>query len=192
MKPWSDVTSVRRLALNHQFRTGRSRILRLHLRWRSKGRQVTLAEILKLVHVVAVIVWVGGSFMLGFIFERAQRSSDEATVLGITKMAEFIGKAVFNPAGIITLLAGIWLVIEADYEFSEAWISIGFLGVALGAILGMTFYPKAFKAVEDGIEADGLLGNETLAALRKVRMVSTIEFLLLIVVVWAMVFKPGA
>jgi len=153
---------------------------------------VTLAEILKLVHVVAVIIWLGGSFMLGFILERAQASEDEATVLGVTKMAEFIGKAVFNPAGIITLLAGIWLVIEADYEFSEAWISIGFLGVALGAILGMAFYPKALKAVEDGIEADGLLSNDTLGALRKLRLVSTVEWLLLIVVVWAMVFKPGA
>ena len=153
---------------------------------------MTLAEILKLVHVVAVIIWLGGSFMLGFILEKAQASEDEATVLGITKMAEFIGKAVFNPAGIITLLAGIWLVIEADYEFSEAWISIGFLGVALGAILGMAFYPKALKAVEDGIEADGLLSNDTLGALRKLRLVSTVEWLLLIVVVWAMVFKPGA
>ena len=153
---------------------------------------MTLAEILKLVHVVAVIIWLGGSFMLGFILEKAQASEDEATVLGITKMAEFIGKAVFNPAGIITLLAGIWLVIEADYEFSEAWISIGFLGVALGAILGMAFYPKALKAVQDGIEADGLLGNDTLGALRKLRLVSTIEWLLLIMVVGAMVFKPGA
>lgn len=153
---------------------------------------MTLAEILKLVHVVAVIIWLGGSFMLGFILERAQASEDEATVLGVTKMAEFIGKAVFNPAGIITLLAGIWLVIEADYEFSEAWISIGFLGVALGAILGMAFYPKALKAVEDGIEADGLLSNDTLGALRKLRLVSTIEWLLLIMVVGAMVFKPGA
>ena len=149
---------------------------------------MTLAEILKLVHVVAVIIWLGGSFMLGLILERAQASEDEATVLGVTKTAEFIGKAVFNPAGIITLLAGIWLVIEADYEFSEAWISIGFLGIALGAVLGMAFYPKAMRAVQDGIDSDGLLGNDTLAALRKLRLVSTIEWLLLIVVVWAMVF----
>lgn len=153
---------------------------------------MTLAEILKLAHVIAVIIWLGGSFMLGLMLERAQASEDEATVLGITKLAEFIGKAVFNPAGIITLLAGIWLVIEADYEFSEAWISIGFLGVALGAGLGMAFYPKALKAVQAGIEADGLLGNDSLAALRKLRLVSTVEWLLLIVVVWAMVFKPGA
>ena len=154
---------------------------------------MTLAEILKLVHVVAVIVWLGGSFMLGILFERAQRSKDEATVLGLANIGEFVGKAVFNPAGIITLAAGIWLVIELDgIGFSEAWISLGFLGVALGAILGMAFYPKTLRRVQAGIETDGLLSNETLGALRTLRLVSSLEWLFLIVVVWAMVFKPGA
>ncbi len=154
---------------------------------------MTLAETLTLVHVAAVIIWVGGSFTLGLLFERAQHSQDEATVLGLTRIGEFIGRAVFNPAGIITLVAGIWLVIELDgVEFSDAWISLGFLGIVVGAGLGMAFYPKALARVRDGIEADGLLSNETLAALRRLRLVSTLEWLFLIVVVWAMVFKPGA
>lgn len=153
---------------------------------------MTLAKFLLLVHVVAVIVWLGGAFMLGLLFERAQRSKDESTVLGLARMGEFLGKAVFNPAGIITLAAGVWLVIEADFEFSEAWISIGFLGIATGAILGMAFYPKAFRQVQAGIEADGLLSNDTLAALRRLRLVSTLEWAFLVVVVWAMVFKPGS
>ena len=153
---------------------------------------MTLFEVLKLIHVVAVIVWVGGSVMLGILFERAQRSKDEATVLGLAKIGEFIGKAVFNPAGIITLAAGIWLVIEADYEFSEAWVSLGFLGIALGAGLGMAFYPKVLRRVQSGIAADGLLSNDTLRALRSLRRVSTLEWLFLMVVVWAMVSRPGA
>ena len=154
---------------------------------------MTLAESLKLIHVVAVIVWVGGAFMLGFLIERAQRSQDEATVLGLAKLGEFVGKAVFNPAGIITLAAGIWLVIELDgVDFSAAWVSMGFLGVALGAALGMTFYPKALARVRAGIAADGLLSNETLAALRRLRRVSSLEWVFLILVVWAMIVKPGA
>jgi uncharacterized membrane protein len=154
---------------------------------------MTLAEALKFIHVVAVIVWLGGSFMMGFLFERAQHSQDEATVLGLAKVGDFVGKAVFNPAGIITLIAGIWLVIELDgVEFSDAWISLGFLGVAVGAGLGMAFFPKALAQVRDGIAADGLLSNETLAGLRRLRLVSTLEWVFLIVVVWAMVFKPGA
>ena len=154
---------------------------------------MSLYEFLKLVHVVAVIIWVGGVFMLGVVSERAQRAKDEATVLGITRIGEFVGKAGFNPVGIITLVAGIWMVIENDaIEFSDAWISLGFLGVALGAGLGMAFYPKVIRRVQDAIAADGLLSNDTLTALRTYRLVSSLEWVFLIIVVWAMVVKPGA
>jgi len=152
-----------------------------------------MTDFLKLVHVVAAIVWVGGAFMLGLVFERAQRAKDGATVLGVTRIAQFVGKAVFNPAAIIALIAGIWLVIEVDaIEFSDAWISLGFLGIALGAGLGMAVYPKLLNRIQAGIADDGLLGNETLGALRTMRLVSSLEWLFLIIVVWAMVVKPGA
>ena len=153
---------------------------------------MSLAEVLKLVHIVAVIVWVGGSFMLIVLFELTRRSSDEAAVLGLSRVGESVGKFVFNPAGILALAAGIWLVIEADFEFSEAWISIGFLGVILSAALGMAFYPKALQRLQAGIDEGGLGGAQSVAALDRLRMVSSAEFLLLIIVVWAMVAKPGA
>lgn len=153
---------------------------------------MTLAEVLTFIHVVAVIVWIGGSFIIGLLIERSERSRDEAGVKNLLRESDFIGKAVFNPAGVITLAAGIWLVIELDgVEFSEAWISIGFAGIALGAVLGMAFYPKAIAGALAAIEEDGLLGNAALARLRRLRLVSSIGWVLLIVVVWAMIFKPG-
>ena len=153
---------------------------------------MTLADTLKLVHIISVSVWIGGEIMLGILFERAQRSRDEGTLRGLLSQGDFIGKAVFNPAGIITLGAGIWLGIEGDYDFGEAWISMGFVGIAVGAILGMAFYPRVFNRGLAGIEVGGIDGSETRASLKSLRLVSTIELLLLLVVVWAMVFKPGA
>lgn len=153
---------------------------------------MTLANILKLVHIISAMVWIGGEIMLGVLFERAQRSRDVGTLRGLLSQGEFIGKAIFNPAGIITLAAGVWLGIEGDYDFGEAWISIGFVGIAVGAILGMAFYPKVFNRGLAGIDAGGLDGAETQASLKSLRLVSTIELLVLLVVVWAMVFKPGA
>ena len=153
---------------------------------------MTLADTLKLVHIISVSVWIGGEIMLGILFERAQRSRDEGTLRGLLSQGDFIGKAVFNPAGIITLAAGIWLGIEGDYDFGEAWISIGFVGIAVGAILGMAFYPRVFNRGLAGIEAGGIDGSETEASLKSLRLVSALELLVLLVVVWAMVFKPGA
>lgn len=153
---------------------------------------MSLAEVLKLIHIVAVIVWVGGSFMLIVLLEMSRRSSEEPTVLGLSRIGENVGKFVFNPAGILALAAGVWLVIEADFEFSEAWISLGFLGVILSAGLGMAFYPKALRRLQAGIERDGLAGAESVASLDRLRLVSSVELLLLLIVVWAMVAKPGA
>lgn len=153
---------------------------------------MSLAEVLKLIHVVAVIVWLGGAFLLIVLFGLTARSGDEATVVGLTKAGEKLGLAVFNPAGIITLIAGVWLAIEADFDFSEAWISIGFLGVILGAALGMAFYPKALRRLQAGITDGGLEGAESIAALRRMRTIQMAEFAFLLVVVWAMVVKPGA
>ena len=153
---------------------------------------MTLANILKLVHIISVTVWIGGEIMLSILFERARTSRDEGTLRGLLSQGGFIGKAIFNPAGIITLAAGVWLGIEGDYDFAEAWISIGFVGIAVGAILGMAFYPKVFNRGLAAIEAGGIDGAETQASLKSLRLVSTIELLVLLVVVWAMVFKPGA
>ena len=153
---------------------------------------MTLADTLKLVHIISVSVWIGGEIMLGILFERAQRSRDEGTLRGLLSQGDFIGKAVFNPAGIITLAAGIWLGIEGDYDFGEAWISMGFVGVAVGAILGMAYYPRVFQRGLAGLEVGGIDGSETRASLKSLRLLSTIELLVLLVVVWAMVFKPGA
>ena len=130
--------------------------------------------------------------MLIVLFELTRRSSDEAAVLGLSRVGESVGKFVFNPAGILALAAGMWLVIEADFEFSEAWISIGFLGVILSAALGMAFYPKALQRLQAGIDEGGLGGAQSVAALDRLRMVSSVEFLLLIIVVWARFAKPGA
>lgn len=153
---------------------------------------MSFEEVLKLIHVVAVIVWVGGAFMLIVLFALTARSGDEATVVGLTNTGEKLGVAVFNPAGIITLAAGVWLVIETEFEFSEAWISLGFLGVILGAGLGMAFYPKALRRLRAGIETGGLNGGESVAALRQMRMIQIAEFAFLLIVVWSMIVKPGA
>ena len=153
---------------------------------------MTLANILKLVHIVAVTIWIGGEIMLGILFERARLSRDEGALRGLLSQGKFISMAVFNPAGIITLAAGVWLVIEADLDFGEAWISIGFVGIAVGAMLGMTFYSRIFDRSLAALDSEGIDGAGTRALLKSLRLVSSIEVVVLLVVVWAMVFKPGA
>lgn len=153
---------------------------------------MTLANILNLVHIVAVTVWIGGKVVLGVLFTRARSARDEGALRVLLSQGRFLGRAVFNPAGIITLAAGVWLGIEGDYDFGEAWISIGFVAVAVGAILGMSFYGKVFDGSLAALESEGIDGANTRAGLNRLRAVSSAELVILLVAVWAMIFKPGA
>jgi len=87
------------------------------------------------------------------------------------------------------LASGVWLVIREDgWQFDQAWISIGFTGLLLGFILGPVFYgpqTRAFIAEEEA--SDPAAGPRN----RRIGMVAAVETIVLLVVLWAMIYKPG-
>lgn len=154
---------------------------------------MSLFETLKIVHILAAIAWIGGALMLSVLFARTRSASDTAGLTNLLDQSEFLGRAYFNPAGILTLVAGVWMVIEGDFEFSEAWISIGFLGIIAGVVLGAAYYPRQIRAARSAIEGgSGLSDSGVSGPLDKLRLATSAELLLLAFVVWAMVVKPGA
>jgi uncharacterized membrane protein len=142
---------------------------------------------LKLIHVVAAVGWVGGMLLMQYHGARMAKA-DGARRLQFAEDSQAAG-TFFSVAGMLTLAAGVWLVLRVDvWEFSQTWITIGFAGVALGVVLGMGYYgPKGrqliaqIKAGESGAAATA----------RQIGMVSLVETVILLIVVWAMVFKPG-
>jgi uncharacterized membrane protein len=142
---------------------------------------------LKLIHVIASVLWVGGALLLQIFGARTARA-DQSRRLHFAEQAHIAGR-IFSASGAIVLLAGVWLVARIDlWEFSHAWISIGFLGVAVGFVLGIGFFgPQTralISALEGGSPEAGPIG-------KRIAMVAQIDILVLIVVLWAMVFKPG-
>ena len=55
----------------------------------------------------------------------------------------------------------------------------------------MAFYPRITERALAGLDAGGLQGAETQANLKRISLVSSVETVLLLVVIWAMVTKPG-
>lgn len=142
---------------------------------------------LKFVHVLAAVAWVGGSILIQVYGIRQARAPREERVR-FARDAMVAGN-VFAVAGIVVLAVGVWLVLRIDaWDFDQAWISLGFAGVLVGAVLGMAFYGPQAKALISELEA----GSPAAAARgRRIAAVSAAETVLLVVVVWAMVFKPG-
>jgi uncharacterized membrane protein len=154
---------------------------------------VTLAEWLLFLHILFGITWVGGTIMLQVLGFRASRSSDPKQTVEFLGTADFAGRYVFNVAGILTAAFGIWLVIDSDFiGFDEAWISFALTIVIISALLGMFFFgPQAKKAMAIA-EERGPEDAEFGSLMQRIMVVSQVELVLLLAVVWAMVFKPGA
>lgn len=149
---------------------------------------MTLFATLKFLHVLVAIIWVGGGILQTILVWRV-RKADAIHRLGLARDMRAMADKVFGAATVAVLLFGIWMVIERPaFAFGDTWIVIGLVGIVLsGAIGGAFFAPKGKALVarlESGESADKLLGV--------ISRVALVDQVILLVVVWAMVAKPGA
>jgi uncharacterized membrane protein len=151
---------------------------------------MTKYELLLSIHLLAVIVWVGGSiFMLALGYHL--RSRDIETRVEYTRWTEWLAPRMIGPASVLVLVAGILLIDEAGYDFSDTFISIGLTGWIVSFLLGVGFYPRAGAKREKLIEQHGPAHEAVAASLQRVLTVATVDTLIVVLVVLDMTTKPG-
>jgi len=149
---------------------------------------MTLFETLKLLHVLAATIWVGGGILQTTYVVRSARA-DAAHRLGVARDMVFLGSKVFGPASGLALIFGVWMVIDRPaIAFGDPWIVIGFVGFALSSLVGGAFFSPKGKALLAELEA----GKPGDALLKTITRVAFVDQASLLVVVWAMVVRPGA
>src|SRR5687767_11365652 len=115
-----------------------------------------LTEVLKTVHVLAAVVWVGGAAATQFFAIRIQSANDPARLAAFGKDAEWVGMRVFFPASIVVLALGIWMFIRIDYyAFGDEWILLGLGGILFSALVGSLFLGPESGRLAKLIEAEG-------------------------------------
>jgi uncharacterized membrane protein len=145
---------------------------------------------LLVLHIMAVAAWLGGNLVLGFAGSYT-KGADVAARRWWADTQGRMAKTYYNAAGVIVLLTGVGLVLTSDslYKFSNAFVSIGFLVVIVGAALGiLVFGPRSrdlVAAIDAGDEHKEQALNNRLA------MFGMVDSLLLVVAIVAMVAKWG-
>jgi uncharacterized membrane protein len=149
--------------------------------------------LLLFVHVLAAMAWVGGGILLHLISERAVKAQDPGRIRALLDDAEMLGKRFFGPVTGLTLLFGILLVFNGDWGWDHVFILGGLAGIVLSAILGFgMIQPAATKVLADLEASGGVLDDKVNAGLKKIQMVSRVDLLVLVVVVFLMTVKPGS
>jgi len=140
-------------------------------------------------HVLAAVIWVGGSVLaltLGYYL----RGRDIETRVEYTRWTEWLGPRLFAPMSIIVIIAGP-LLADRLFDFDQTWITLGFVGWFLSFVIGVAFYPREGSRREKLIEQGGTGQAAVAASINRVLTVATIDTLIVVLVVIDMTTKPG-
>jgi uncharacterized membrane protein len=149
----------------------------------------TLYLLLKFVHVLAIIVWVGGIFALTLLNARAAGSGSAEAQVEMGRLSEYFGRVAIGPAMIVAVVAGIATAWRIGFPFSSLWIVWGLIGFVIsGALIGFIgrtarqFGELPAGATQAAAQAEAIRG--------RLLSLNALNILILASVVWAMVFKP--
>jgi uncharacterized membrane protein len=146
----------------------------------------------KAIHVVLAVVWVGGGVSLMIHGIRAQRKNDTREIVTIAQQAAFMGEKVFAPAGLVTFLAGIAMMINTSWGWGHFWIVFGLLGYAATFLVGIGVLSPLAKKIAVSADTNGPEHPETLALIDRIMLIARFDVAVLLLVVLDMATKPFA
>lgn len=145
---------------------------------------MTLRNVLLTAHILAAIVTIGWLLTTALVAPMAIRRGDLPVLHHMGAVASKVG-----PAASLVLLLGIWLVVRADdgIEFSDGWVGAAILLFIIAIVNGSVFIAGAEKAAGAKIAA----GQPANAEASRVALLGAINAVIVIVLVYLMVAKPG-
>jgi uncharacterized membrane protein len=143
------------------------------------------------VHVIAVVIWVGGDITLttlGIVFERRQ---DGETLAALGKMGAWIGVRVYTPVLFVVIGFGIALMHEADLDWGQFWVVFGLVGWAIATVVGVGFVGPELGRIDKAAQAHGPQSEEVAERVKRLFMIFRFDTALLILIVLDMTVKPS-
>jgi uncharacterized membrane protein len=156
------------------------------------AEHIGLYEWLKALHVLLAVVWVGGAAALQVLAIRIERERDPLRMAAFAGQAEWMGMRVFAPASGLLLIFGIWMVIEEPaWTFGQFWILAALAMFAFSFLSGLLYISPQSGRLKAIFETRGPDAPEAVALLGRLFLISRIELVLLVLIVFDMVMKPG-
>jgi uncharacterized membrane protein len=142
------------------------------------------------VHILFVVLWIGGGLFITTMALLAERTSDGEQLAQIAKMAAFAGQKIFAPAALIVVAMGVAMVENADLGFDHFWIAFGLIGFLATFVIGIAVLGPRSKHVSELIQAKGVNDPETTAAISTILLIARADVAMLLLVIVDMVTKP--
>jgi uncharacterized membrane protein len=148
-------------------------------------------EFLLTIHVLAAVIWVGGGLVMHILGRRVLKRGNPQEIFEFSNEINTVAMRLYAPTALILLVAGILLVNEVGYEFSQLWITLAFIGWAFSFIVGIGYYGPQDKKLQALVAADGPTAPGVVGNVRQALLVNSVEQLILFLIVIDMTTKPG-
>ncbi|HJP86468.1 MAG TPA: DUF2269 family protein [Gemmatimonadaceae bacterium] len=150
---------------------------------------MNLYGVLKFVHVLSVVLWVGGVAALWITTLRIARGRDYSTVARLLPVGMTYGQRVVGPTSGLVLITGVWMAI-ANHLWSQPFVGVGIIGILLHFILGATVVRKSWTRMGELVSAPTRDDAALAAIVGRVTTVTWVYLAIMIIVIAVMVLKP--
>ena len=153
---------------------------------------MSMYELWLAVHILCAVLWVGGGVSVHILGRWTMKSGDAERMVAFNHDAVKLGNRFYAPLAIVLIIAGIGLVEEVGYAYSDLWITLGFLGWFFSLAVGIGYYSRQGRKIDAAIASEGPSSAAAVDGIRQVLLVNSIEILVLVLIVIDMAIKPGA
>lgn len=147
-------------------------------------------SIYKALHVIAIVIWVGGDVTLttlGIVFERR---GDRETLATLGKLGAWIGVRVYTPAAFAVFAFGVALIQQGGWGWGQLWIDLALAGWAIATGVGVLFVGPELGRIDRDAAEFGPESNEVARRVKRLFTVFRFDTALLILIVLDMTVKP--
>jgi uncharacterized membrane protein len=150
---------------------------------------VTTYTVLKTIHVLATVTWVGGGIILTTLVARARRATNYAKLASLIQDLEFVGPRIFATSGGILVITGIWMIQNVGLPW-DLWIILGLVGWGATFVTGNFFLGPQSKKLDGVLEQTGPEDPQAVALMGRLLNVARVDVVVLTLVIVDMVIKP--
>ena len=150
----------------------------------------TVYNLFKFLHIVAVIVWIGGVVMIGILNARVGRTGDRSAMAALGQQSAVLGRTLLGPAAAIAFIAGFVMIVDGDIGFTKLWVAWGMIAIFLSMFLGAVPIRRTGEELAIGASNPKPEQARVAALGNRLRTLNAVNLIILFSAVWAMVFKP--
>jgi hypothetical protein len=147
---------------------------------------------LLLAHVIGGAMLFGGHVYIESLVASAGRTKNSVDYMTVMMSVSTAADRVMGVASVITLVFGVWLVIDSPvFGFEELFVTIGFVGIIAAFAVSIFMMGPRFKMIK-AIVADNGMGDAS--AVEKMKSMVTlihVQTLIVAIAFIVMVLKPG-